>query len=115
VPDRIDWAYINPHISVVPGFIKQRPAIKKTPSQVILDNVYVTTSGRFNKSTLEFVIKIMGEDRVMLATDHPYEDLNESMNFIRGCGLADKTFQKICSGNAANLGIKLKNSKEIVC
>lgn len=115
IPDRIDWGYINPNISVLPGFIKQRPAIKKTPSEVMLDNVYVTTSGRFNKATLEFVIKVMGEDRVMLATDHPYEDLNESMNFIRGCKLTDKTFQKICSGNAENLGIKLKNIKEAVC
>jgi len=45
-----------------------------------------------------------------LATDHPYEDLNQSMNFIRGCKLPDKIFQKICSGNAEKLGIKLKNT-----
>ena len=50
----------------------------------------------------------MGEDRVMLATDYPYEDLNQSMDFIRGCQLSDKTLQKICSGNAAKLGIRLK-------
>ncbi len=108
VPDRIDWAYINPHISKLPGFINERPQIKKTPSEVILENIYVTTSGRFSKTTLEFVLKVMGEDHVMLATDHPYEDLNQSMNFIRSCKLSDKIFQKICCGNAEKLGIKLK-------
>ena len=106
VPDRIDWPYINPHISILPGFIKERPPIKKIPSEVILDNIYITTSGRFSKTTLEFALKIMGEDHVMLATDHPYEDLKQSMDFIRGCKLPDKTFQKICSGNAEKLGIK---------
>ncbi len=108
LPERIDWAYANPNISKLPGFIKERPAIKRTPSQVMLENMYVTTSGRFSKPLLEYVLKIMGEDRVMLATDYPYENLDQSMNFIRGCGLPDKIFQKICSGNAARLGIELK-------
>lgn len=108
VPDRIDWAYANPNISKLPGFIKERPAIKKTPSEVIFENVYVTTSGRFSKTTLEFTLKIMGENKVMLATDYPYENLSDSMNFIRSCGLPDKTLQKICSGNAETLGITFK-------
>jgi len=105
VPDRIDWPYANPQISVIPGFIKQRPQIKKTPSEVILNNVYVTTSGRFSQDTLNYVLKVMGEDRVMLATDHPYESLSQSMTFIRNCNLSDQTLEKICSGNAIKLGI----------
>ncbi|MFT3742288.1 MAG: amidohydrolase family protein [Gammaproteobacteria bacterium] len=103
VPDRIDWPYINPHISKLIGFIKERPAIKKMPSEVILENVYMTTSGRFSKTALEFVLNIMGDDHVMLASDYPYEDLNQSMNFIRECHLPDKTLQKIYSGNAEKL------------
>jgi predicted TIM-barrel fold metal-dependent hydrolase len=105
VPDRIDWAYSNPNISILPGFIKQRPSIKKTPSEVILENVYVTTSGRFSQNTLEFVLKVMGENHVMLATDYPYEDLSQSMNFIRNCEFPEQLLQKICSGNAKQLGI----------
>jgi hypothetical protein len=108
IPDRIDWAYANPNVSHVQGFIKQRPAIKRTPSQVLLENVYMTTSGRFSKPALEFVLQVMGNDHVMLATDYPYEDLAQSMNFIRGCDLPTATLQKICSGNAERLGIKLK-------
>lgn len=105
MPERIDWSYVNPNISKLQGFINERPTIKRTPSQVMLQNMYITTSGRFSKPLLEYVLTVMGEDRVMLATDYPYESLEQSMNFIRGCGLPDKTFQKICSGNAARLGI----------
>ena len=108
LPERIDWAYANPNISKVHGFIKERPAIKRIPSEVLLQNLYVTTSGRFSKPLLEYVLKIMGEDKVLLATDYPYESLGQSMDFIRGCGLADSVFQKICSGNAGRLGIMFK-------
>ncbi|MDR3478980.1 MAG: amidohydrolase family protein [Gammaproteobacteria bacterium] len=107
MPERIDWSYANPNISILPGFIKERPAIKRTPSEVILENIYVTTSGRFSNPLLEYVLKVMGEDKIMLATDYPYENLNQSMNFIRTSGLTDKTFEKICFKNAAKLGIKL--------
>lgn len=105
VPDRIDWAYRNPNISVLPGFIKERPPIKKIPSEVIRDNVFVTTSGRFSKTTLQFVIDVMGEDHVMLATDYPYENLQQSMDFIRECQLPETTLKKICFQNALRLGI----------
>lgn len=114
VPDRIDWAYSNPHISKLPGFIKERPFIKKTPSEVILNNVYVTTSGRFSKETLEFTLKIMGEDHVLLATDYPYEDLEQSMNFIRECQFSNELMEKICCGNAERLGIKNRATADAV-
>lgn len=109
VPDRIDWAYSNPNIAQLKGFIEQRPMIKRTPSQVMLENVYVTTSGRFSKPLLEYTLQIMGEDKVMLATDYPYENLKQSMDFIQSCGLSQNTLQKIGSLNANRLGIKLKS------
>lgn len=108
IPDRIDWAYSNPSISKLKGFIQERPNIKRTPSQVISENVYVTTSGRFSQPLLEYTLKVMGEDKIMLATDYPYENLKQSMDFIRDCDLSKKTLQKICSLNANRLGIKLK-------
>lgn len=108
IPDRIDWAYSNPNISQLAGFIKERPKIKRTPSQVISDNVYVTTSGRFSKPLLDYTLSVMGEHKVMLATDYPYENLKQSMSFIRDCNLPHPLLQKICSQNANRLGIKLR-------
>ena len=107
MPERVDWAYANPAISKLEGFIATRPALKRTPSEVILDNVYMTTSGRFSKPLLEYVLKVMGEDKIMLATDYPYENLQQSMNFIRNCDLSSQQLQKICFENANRLGITL--------
>jgi len=107
IPDRIDWAYSNPNISKLKGFIKERPHIKRTPSQVIMENIYVTTSGRFSKPLLNYTLEVMGEDRVMLATDYPYENLIQGLAFIRECNLPQQVFDKICSKNAQQLGIKL--------
>ncbi|MES2217308.1 MAG: amidohydrolase family protein [Pseudomonadota bacterium] len=105
MPERIDWAFANPNVSKLPGFIKTRPAIKRTPNQVLMENVYITTSGRFSKPLLEYCLKVLGAEKIMLATDYPYENLQQSMDFIRGCGLEDKIFQQICSGNAKGLGM----------
>lgn len=113
MPERIDWSYVNPQISTVAGFIKERPAIKKTPSQVIQENIYLTTSGRFSKPLLDYCLTVMGEDHIMLATDYPYENLNQSMDFIRKCGLSDKILQKICYQNANQLGIHLPTEKTV--
>jgi predicted TIM-barrel fold metal-dependent hydrolase len=106
IPDRIDWAYANPSIAKLEGFIKQRPNIKRTPSQVLLENVNVTTSGRFSKPLLEYTLKVMVEDKIMLETDYPYENLKQSMNFINNCGLSFHLIQKICSKNANHLGFR---------
>lgn len=109
IPDRIDWAYANPSISKLKGFIAERPDIKRTPSQVISENVYVTTSGRFSKPLLEYTLRVMGEDKIMLATDYPYENLKQSMDFIRNCELPEGILQKISSLNANRLGIKCRH------
>ncbi|WP_133131274.1 amidohydrolase family protein [Legionella yabuuchiae] len=106
-PDRIDWAYSNPNISKLPGFVKARPPIKRTPAEIISENVYITTSGRFSKPLLDFALAVLGEDKIMLATDYPYENITQSMDFIRSCNLSDTVLQKICSANASQLGIKL--------
>lgn len=105
LPDRIDWAYKNPNISKLEGFIETRPELKRIPSQVIQENIYVTTSGRFSKPLLDYVIQIMGEDRILLATDYPYENLIQSMNFIQQCDLSEDMIDKICYKNAHKMGI----------
>lgn len=109
MPDRIDWAFINPNISKQIGFVKERPRIKKTPSEILLNNVYITTSGRFSKPLLEYCLQVMGEDRILLATDYPYEDLQQSVNFVRGC-LSDDILLKICCENSKKLGISVTNN-----
>lgn len=110
MPERIDWAYANPNVSQLQGFIDERPNIKRTPCEVLKENFYIGTSGRFSKPLMDYCLQIMGEDHILLATDYPYENLQQSMDFIRNCGLSDTALKKICYQNATNLGLNV-NSK----
>ncbi|MBP6952237.1 MAG: amidohydrolase family protein [Alphaproteobacteria bacterium] len=49
--------------------------------------------------------KVMGEDRMLFATDYPYESLSQSINFIKDCHLSKNVMEKLCHGNAKNFGI----------
>ena len=106
MPDRLDWAYKNKGIANNAQFIKTRPRLKKTPSEVINENVYITTSGRFSKPALDYTMSILGEDRIMFASDYPYENLLDSVQFIENCGYSKQITENIFFKNAALLGIK---------
>ena len=41
---------------------KDKPRLDRLPSQVLKENVYITTSGRYYQPALEYVIKAMGEE-----------------------------------------------------
>lgn len=103
--ERLDWAYTNPGVANQAGFIRQRPNIKKLPSEVLRQNVYVTTSGRFFKPVLDYVIQVMGEDRVLFATDYPYETFAETVDFMKTTQLSETVLRKIYFENAKQLGI----------
>lgn len=106
MPDRIDWAYKNKGVANNAQFIKSRPKLKKTPSEVMQDNVYITTSGRFSKPALDYVMGIFGENKIMFASDYPYENLLDSVEFIQHCGYSKQTMENIYFKNAKSLGIK---------
>jgi predicted TIM-barrel fold metal-dependent hydrolase len=106
MPDRIDYVYKNKGIAHNAQFIKTRPKLNKLPSEIIQDNVYMTTSGRFSKPTLDFTLEILGEDRIMFASDYPYENLMDSVEFIEQCQYSKQRLEKIFFKNAMLLGIK---------
>ncbi|MFA5960484.1 MAG: amidohydrolase family protein [Tatlockia sp.] len=105
MPDRIDWAYKNKGIANNTYFAQSRPRLNKTPSEIILDNVYMTTSGRFSKAALDFTLNLMGKNRVLFASDYPYENLQDSVQFIDGCGYSETIRKQIYYSNAQALGI----------
>lgn len=103
--ERLDYSWTNKGVARAPGFNKSRPNLKKLPSEILLENTYVSTSGRFNEKVLQFVVDVMGEDRMLLATDYPYESLSQSMDFIRTSQLSQTAMEKLCFRNAKNFGI----------
>jgi len=75
----------------------------KTPSEYIKDNMVVTTSGMCSAEPLACTIDVLGRDRVMFATDYPFESVEEANEFIEDAPLADDVRLDICFNNAAKL------------
>jgi 2,3-dihydroxybenzoate decarboxylase len=76
---------------------------KKTPSQYFKDNFYVTTSGMFWAPVLEFVSRVFGADRIMYASDYPFELGEDITSFIDESALSQEDKEKIYHLNAERL------------
>jgi 5-carboxyvanillate decarboxylase len=77
--------------------------LHKNPSQYFKDNFYVTTSGMYWQPALQFVCSALGADRIMFATDYPYESSSEAVQFIESMPMSDVDKKKICHLNAEKL------------
>jgi len=81
-------------------FYKDR---KKDPSQYFRDNFYVTTSGMYWEPPLQFVLSVLGADKILFAGDYPYESLKDAVQFIDSAVISDSDKEKICYKNAEKL------------
>ncbi|HCJ4400970.1 TPA: amidohydrolase [Legionella pneumophila] len=93
------------HLYRIPDLKAYRPSIQRIPSEVLRQNVYITTSARFFVPALRYVLEVMGEDRVLFASDYPMESLLDATRFIQDSDLSNQTKQKIFSINAKNLNL----------
>ena len=96
---RIDWAYLRPFDS------RLRPHLERKPSEYLLRNVYVSTSGQFHVPSFVCTYESMGADRILLGTDHPYEAIEEAIQFLESLPISHADKEKICTKNAGPLGI----------
>jgi predicted TIM-barrel fold metal-dependent hydrolase len=76
---------------------------KKSPAQCFRDNFYVTMSGMFWQPVLQFVCSVMGSDKVMFATDYPYESSKLAVDFMESVQLSHTDKEKVCHLNAEKL------------
>jgi predicted TIM-barrel fold metal-dependent hydrolase len=97
---RIDFAYVRPWFDA-----DARPDLKKKPSEYLKENMFVTTSGNYLQAAFECTREALGLDRILLATDYPYEDSTECMDFIDSLSLTPGDMEKVCCRNAAQLGL----------
>ncbi|OGP54415.1 MAG: hypothetical protein A2Y65_09530 [Deltaproteobacteria bacterium RBG_13_52_11] len=75
----------------------------KSPAQCFRDNFYVTTSGMYWQPVLQFVCSVLGTDKVLFATDYPYESSREAAQVVESLPLRDTDKKKICYLNAQRL------------
>jgi predicted TIM-barrel fold metal-dependent hydrolase len=81
----------------------RRRGLIKTPLEYIRDNLHVTTSGNWYEPAFVCTLLAMGADRILWATDWPYEANSTGMAFWNKISLSDMDREKIAHGNAERL------------
>jgi predicted TIM-barrel fold metal-dependent hydrolase len=99
---RIDHPFVRPHIKAADPDVV--PALQKVPSIYLRENMAVTTSGNYLAAAFECTRTALGMEKIMLATDYPYEEMGECMSFLKGLALSDEEEAQLFHDNAAALG-----------
>jgi 2,3-dihydroxybenzoate decarboxylase len=73
------------------------------PSAYLRRNLWVTTSGACSPEPLRCAVDALGVDRVLFATDYPFEDMSTATAFIESAPLTDTERELITHGNAERL------------
>lgn len=76
---------------------------KRTITEYMLRNVYITTAGNFSTPVLKAAIEILGADRILFSTDWPFEDIGEAAEWFDAAGIDATDRVRIGRGNAADL------------
>ncbi len=78
-----------------------KATIKRLPCDYVRENVWVTTSGMNYWPQLEMTLEILGEDRVLYATDYPFEKQAEAVGFVEAMPLSARRKKALFEDNAA--------------
>jgi uncharacterized protein len=98
--DRVDRPYLQGNIRSQP---EVAPDLEHLPSYYLKRNVYATTSGNYQTSAALMTRDELGDDRVLVGTDFPYEDMTACMDFLRGLPLSGVEREKLFEKNALRL------------
>lgn len=96
--NRLDFPFVRP-------WVTQSVKIKlsKKPSEYFKNNVFVGTSGEFHNSALICAVQTMGYDKVLFASDYPYEDSIKAIDRIKALPFSNEEKTKIYYLNAKAL------------
>ncbi len=82
---------------------RSQSKLKKPLGQYFKENFYVTTSGMFWDKVFQFVLSVLGPDRVIFSVDYPFESNKTGVEFIKSAKLSEIDREKICHLNAEKL------------
>jgi predicted TIM-barrel fold metal-dependent hydrolase len=95
---RVDFDFNKPWMAK-----SHRAQIERKPSDYLRSNFWYTCSGNWLDSALLATIHEVGVDRVMFASDYPWEQIEDGADFIEAAPVGDDDRRKICHGNAERL------------
>jgi predicted TIM-barrel fold metal-dependent hydrolase len=94
---------VRPHIKAADP--EAVPELRRLPSDYLRDNMLVTTSGNYLPGAFHCAREALGMDKILLGTDHPFEEMDECMAFLEGLRLVEEDRERLYRGNAAALGL----------
>jgi 2,3-dihydroxybenzoate decarboxylase len=74
--------------------------MKRMPSEYIRENIWVTTSGMNYWEPLRLTLDVLGADRVLYATDFPFEKQGEAVAFVEAMPLTSAQKKTLFEDNA---------------
>jgi 2,3-dihydroxybenzoate decarboxylase len=83
-----------------PGIRNGSDRLKRTLSEYMRENVYVTTSGMAWAPVITFVQSVLGMDRVLYAMDYPYQFEPEEVTTTDNLPISDADKKKLFQTNA---------------
>ncbi len=81
----------------------RNPDRPKKFSGYFKEHFYVSTSSQCWNLLLTFLISALGSDRILFATDYPYESSKQHVEWIDSAPISDSDREKICHLNAEKL------------
>ena len=94
----MDFIHLRPKINI--GNISK---CKKKPSDYFKTNILVNTSGNFHQPALMCTYQALGGDRILFATDYPYENMREAEQCIETSSISESDREKIYHLNSEKL------------
>ena len=77
----------NRYVAMRAGMFGGSKPMRRMPSDYIRENIWVTTSGMNYWPQLKMTLDVLGRDRVMYATDYPFETQGEAVKSVEAMPL----------------------------
>ncbi|MCM1566936.1 MAG: amidohydrolase family protein [Dehalobacter sp.] len=82
---------------------KEATHLPKTISETFINHVYVTPSGMFTLPHFQFILQVLGADRIIFSVDYPYIGNESARAFLENAPISASDKEKIAHGNAERL------------
>lgn len=82
---------------------KSVSGLSRTMTETFKQHVHVTPSGMFDLPHFQFILQVVGADRVIYAVDYPYLNHNGARAFLENAPISQADKEKIAHGNAEKL------------
>jgi uncharacterized protein len=98
--DRVDTAYRQGYCEPAEDI---GPGSKELASYYVKKNLWVTSSGNYLPAAYYCTRDALGLDKIVLATDYPFEQMHLGIDFIKDLPISDAEKEQVCEGNAKEL------------